>query len=261
MYCDVRWLWELKFSLAWNKYECRHKLISAQFGKVIRIVAMNFRTPWWKPRTSLQHFLYITLILHLTYEPLVLNPVGYSLIYVSQKLQFGRTPILSGRTNNKPQFHLGRTKCLVVSSLRRTIRGGHRTSSRRNWACSHRLVKNRRNLRRLTNIALLCEPRHLLKQKSLTHMHANLAMCKVIWKASNDLLQQSNCLALIFEVKFRPHLKLSILELIIDVANLIRGCDKKTHNKFAVSVTRVKNIDYFCQQRRIQVKNKFKRKA
>ena len=37
------------------------------------------------------------------------------------KLQFGRTPIHSGRTNNKPQFHFGRTECPVVSSVRRTI--------------------------------------------------------------------------------------------------------------------------------------------
>jgi hypothetical protein len=45
------------------------------------------------------------------------------------KLQLGRTPIHSGRTNNKPQFHLGRTECPVVSSLRRTISRMGRTMS------------------------------------------------------------------------------------------------------------------------------------
>ena len=45
------------------------------------------------------------------------------------KLQLGRTPIHSGRTNNKPQFHLGRTECPVVSSLRRIISQTGRTMS------------------------------------------------------------------------------------------------------------------------------------
>jgi hypothetical protein len=31
------------------KYEYRHKLISAQIGKVIWILAMNFQNPRWKP--------------------------------------------------------------------------------------------------------------------------------------------------------------------------------------------------------------------
>jgi hypothetical protein len=37
------------------------------------------------------------------------------------KLQLGRAPIHSGRTNNKPHFLLGRAECPVVSSLRRTM--------------------------------------------------------------------------------------------------------------------------------------------
>jgi hypothetical protein len=41
------------------------------------------------------------------------------------------------------------------------------------------------------------------------------------------------------------------------MVNLGRGRDKK--HKFAVSATRVTNVDSSCQQRRIQVKkNKFK---
>ena len=60
-----------------NTYECRHKLISAQLGKVIWILAMKFPNPTVK-NPALDyifpvHFLYITLILHLTYEPLVLD--------------------------------------------------------------------------------------------------------------------------------------------------------------------------------------------
>jgi hypothetical protein len=58
-----------------------------------------------------------------------LKKTSTTLIYVGQRLQFGRTPIHSGRTNNKPQFHLGRTECPVVSSLRRTIRRMGRTMS------------------------------------------------------------------------------------------------------------------------------------
>ena len=42
------------------------------------------------------------------------------------------------------------------------------------------------------------------------------------------------------------------------MVNLGRERDKKTHPKFAVSATWVKNMDYFCQPRRTQVKNKFK---
>jgi hypothetical protein len=43
VYCDVRWLW-VQFGLeVGNKYVCRHKLISAQFGKVIWILAIYNR--------------------------------------------------------------------------------------------------------------------------------------------------------------------------------------------------------------------------
>jgi hypothetical protein len=47
------------------------------------------------------------------------------------KLQFGLTPIhlRVGQTLIKPQFHLVRTECLVVSSLRRTISQMGRTKS------------------------------------------------------------------------------------------------------------------------------------
>ena len=43
--------------------------------------------------------------------------------------QSRRIPIHLGRTNNKPQFHLGRTECPVVSSVRRTISQMGRTMS------------------------------------------------------------------------------------------------------------------------------------
>jgi hypothetical protein len=45
------------------------------------------------------------------------------------KLQSGRTQIHSGRTNNKPQFHLRQTECPVVFFLRRTISRMCRTMS------------------------------------------------------------------------------------------------------------------------------------
>jgi hypothetical protein len=74
------------------------------------------------------HFLCITLILHLTNEPLVLD---YSVHFDWRwkKLQLGRTPLHSGRTNKKSQFHFGREECPVVSSLRRTISRMCRTMS------------------------------------------------------------------------------------------------------------------------------------
>jgi hypothetical protein len=92
MYCDVRWLW------LGNKCKCRHKLIPAQFGKVIWILAMNLRTPRWKPLTWLH--ISSSLFIHYSDSP----PLN-----------------IRASTNNKPQFHLGRTECPVVSSLRRTI--------------------------------------------------------------------------------------------------------------------------------------------
>jgi hypothetical protein len=63
-----------------NKYACRHKLISAQFG----ILAMNFHGE--KPAldyTFPVHFSYITLLLHINIR--ASSPgLGYILIYVEQ---------------------------------------------------------------------------------------------------------------------------------------------------------------------------------
>jgi hypothetical protein len=127
-------LWcPMTLSSVWlgNKYECRNKLIPAQFRKVIWILAMNFRTPQWKLRTWLP--ISSSLFIHYSDSPFNIRAsspgLGYILIDVGQKLELGQTPIHSGRTNNKPQFHLGRTECPVVSSPRRTSSQMGRTMS------------------------------------------------------------------------------------------------------------------------------------
>jgi hypothetical protein len=58
-----------------NKYECRHKLISAQFGKVNLNLERISEPNGEKPALTYDYTfpVHITLILHLTYEPLVLD--------------------------------------------------------------------------------------------------------------------------------------------------------------------------------------------
>ena len=63
--------------------------------------------------------------------------------------------------------------------------------------------------------------------------------------------------------KFRPQLESSIAWNYIKVETkridlVLQLYITKTHPKFALSATRVKNMDCFCQQMMIPVKNKFK---
>jgi hypothetical protein len=106
------WWCPMTFSSVWlgNKSEWR-KLISAQciYSGLNENISGSF--------------LYNTLILHYNI-PASSTRVHFDLRTWRKRrtnLQFGRTSIHLGWTNNKSQFHFGRTECLVVSSLRRTI--------------------------------------------------------------------------------------------------------------------------------------------
>jgi hypothetical protein len=109
-----------------------HEWISAHFlnGKCSEVILIS------KPKlTHFPEHQYVktTFPVHLLYNS-TLTPLNIQASRVHfdlcwTKLQFGLTPIHSGRTNNKPQFHLGQTECLVVSSLRRTISQMVRTMS------------------------------------------------------------------------------------------------------------------------------------
>jgi hypothetical protein len=106
----------------------------------LRYVSTRIIAPWhfahrlafdYIKTTFPVHFLYnSTLIFRLTYRCMSLwfwARVHFDLRRT--KLQFVRTPIHSGRTNNKPQFHFCRTEYPVASSLRRTISRMGRTLS------------------------------------------------------------------------------------------------------------------------------------
>jgi hypothetical protein len=89
--------WKCLQNFFWNKYECRHKLISAQFGKVIWILAMNFRTPRWKPRTWLH--ISSSLFTHYSDSPFNRRDSSPGLGYIWFTLD-----TVTSRSDNKPQF-------------------------------------------------------------------------------------------------------------------------------------------------------------
>ena len=96
-----------------NKYEIMQTRINiSTIWKSHSHLGNEFTNPMVKTPHLITHFQFT--FIHYSdspNEPLLLSWTGVHFDLRCTKLQLGWTPLHSGRTNNKPQFHLGRTGC------------------------------------------------------------------------------------------------------------------------------------------------------